>query len=335
MQKLLITLLISALTAPLFAAELNIYSARKEQLIKPILDVFTKETGIKVNLVTGKADALLVRLQHEGKLSPADLLLTTDAGRLHRAKAAGLLQSIESETLNRVLNSQYRDKDNQWFALSIRARPILFDATKITAEQLSSYEQLANAEFKGKICIRSSANIYNQSLVASMIAATDYKSTLQWAKAFTRNFAKPPKGGDRDQIKAAASGICPIAIANTYYLAAMLEGNNAQQKAAAEKLSVFWPNQKDRGTHVNISGAGVLKSAKNKTEAIQLLEFLLSEKAQAWYANVNFEYPVLDGVPLHPRLASWGDFKADTANINRLGELNQDAVKIMDKAGWR
>ena len=242
----LITLLLMLATLPIqaFAESVNVYSARKEKLIKPLLDQFTEKTGIEVNLVTGKADALLTRLKSEGKLSPADLLITTDAGRLHRAKEAGLLQAVNSKEINQVVPSNYRDSDNQWVGLSVRARPIMYDATKVNAEQLSSYEALAEKQFKGKICIRSSSNIYNQSLVASMIAADGEEKTLEWAKGFVKNFAKPPKGGDRDQIKAVANGMCDIAIANTYYLGGMLAGKNAKQKAAAEKMTVFLAKSK-------------------------------------------------------------------------------------------
>lgn len=335
MRFIISFLLLSILSASAWAESVNVYSARKEKLIKPLLEQFTEQTGIQVNLVTGKADALLTRLQSEGKLSPADLLITTDAGRLHRAKEAQLLKPINSETLNSIIPANYRDSENQWFALSLRARPILFNKSRAKASDLSSYEALANKKYKGRICIRSSSNIYNQSLVASMIAANGEEKTLTWAKGFVKNFAKPPKGGDRDQIKASANGMCDFAIANTYYLGGMLAGNDVQQKTAAGKVSVFWPNQGDRGAHVNISGAGVLKTSKNPKAATLLLEFLVSKEAQRFYADSNFEYPVRTDVAPSTLLASFGEFKADSINLDQLGKLNSTAVKLMDKAGWR
>lgn len=335
MLRSFISILLLSTSGLALASEVNIYSARQEQLIKPLLDQFTQETGIKVNLVTGDADALLSRLQSEGDLSPADILITTDAGRLHRAKDAGVLQSISSPVLEQKIPAHYQDTDNQWFGLSLRARPIFYNKAAIDPKQLSTYEALAKPEFKGKICIRSSANIYNQSLIASMIAADGEKATLEFAKALVKNFARPPTGGDRDQISAAANGICDIAVANTYYFGGMTLSKNVSELAAADKVAIFWPNQEGRGAHVNISGAGVVKTAKNKQQAIQLLEFLVSESSQAWYANANFEYPVVAGVNANDTLQSWGSFKADTVNLSRLGELNRQAVIIMDKAGWR
>jgi|TARA_B110000116_G_scaffold263437_1_gene269924 iron(III) transport system substrate-binding protein len=317
------------------ASEVNIYSARKEMLIKPLLDQFTQATDIKVNLVTGKADALLARLLNEGKLTPADVFLTTDAGRLYRAKQAGMLQSIDSSYLKQHIPAYLRDIDSQWFGLSTRARPIMYSTERVKPESLSTYEALAQPEFKGKVCIRSSSNIYNQSLVASMLAADEPAKTSQFLQDFVKNFAQPPKGGDRDQIKAIANGICDVAIANTYYLAGMINGNNKDQQEAAAKVSVFWPNQAGRGTHVNISGAGIIKSSKNREAAVKLLEFLASAEAQSWYAQTNNEYPVRQGVAYSPLLESWGTFKADQINLSRLGELNAQAVKLMDKAGWR
>lgn len=335
MLRSFISLILLSTCSLALASEVNIYSARQEQLIKPLLDQFTQETGIKVNLVTGDADALLSRLQSEGDLSPADLLITTDAGRLHRAKEAGVLQSIDSAVLEQRVPAHYQDTDNQWFGLSLRARPIFYNKDSVDPKQLSTYEALAQPEFKGRVCIRSSANIYNQSLIASMVAADGEKATLEFAKALVKNFARPPKGGDRDQISAVANGICDIAIANTYYFGGMTQSKNASEIEATEKVAIFWPNQKGRGTHVNISGAGVVKTAKNKQQAIQLLEFLVNNDSQAWYANANFEYPVVAGVNANETLQSWGSFKADTVNLSRLGELNRQAVIIMDKAGWR
>jgi iron(III) transport system substrate-binding protein len=317
------------------AAEVNLYSARKEALIKPLLDRFTAESGVRVNLVTGKADALLKRLQSEGINSPADLLLSTDAGRLHRAREVGVTQPVSSQTLQSAVPANYRDPGGHWFGLSLRARPILYVKTEVEPEQLSSYEALADPAWKGRICVRSSDNIYNQSLVASLIAANGVEATEAWARDLVGNLARPPKGGDRDQIKAAAAGQCDLAIANTYYLAGMLASRDEGERAAAEKMGVFWPNQEDRGAHVNVSGAAVTASAKNKDAAIALLEFLLSDASQRWYAETNGEYPVRPDIPVSDTLAAWGEFKADDLGLDRLGALNAEAVRLMDRAGWK
>lgn len=333
----LLVLISSLLFPPAYAesGEVNVYSARKENLIKPLLDQFSEQTGVTVNLVTGKADALLKRLKLEGRNSPADLLITTDAGRLHRAKEADVLQKVESETLNKTIPEALRDKDGLWFGLSQRARPMIYVKDKVKPEELSSYEALADSKWKGRICIRSSSNIYNQSLIASMIENIGEKETETWAKAFVKNFARPPKGGDRDQVLAAAAGQCDIAIANTYYLGQMIHGKDEKQQQAAKAVAVFWPNQDDRGAHVNVSGIGLTKSAKNKDNAIKLMEFLVTPDAQAWYAKTNHEYPVRDKVKWSETLQDWGKFKADTLNLSRLGELNADAVRLMDRAGWK
>ena len=313
----------------------NLYSARKENLIKPLLDRFTEQTGVQVNLVTGKADALLKRLQSEGRNSPADLLITTDAGRLHRAVVAGVTQPAASEILMSAVPEAFRDPHGQWYGLSLRARPILYVKDRIDPSTLSSYEGLADERWKGRICIRSSDNIYNQSLVASLIAADGEVQTETWARGLVRNFARPPKGGDRDQIKAAAAGMCDIAIANTYYLVGMLTSKDETERAAAQKMGVFWPNQKNRGVHVNVSGAAVTASAKHPENAVKLLEFLVSPASQAWYAEVNGEYPVRADMASSALLRSWGAFKMDTLNLSRLGELNPDALRLMDRAGWK
>jgi iron(III) transport system substrate-binding protein len=332
-------LAISLLTAhslPLAAAdEVNLYSARQENLIKPLLDRFTEQTGIRVNLVTGKDDALLQRLQSEGINSPADVLLTADAGRLHRAKEAGSTQPFVSDTLAEAIPTSYRDPDGHWVGLTVRARPIIYVKDRVEPADLSTYEALADPAWKGRICIRSSDNIYNQSLVASLIAANGAEATEKWATGLVANLARPPKGGDRDQIKAAAAGECDVAIANTYYLAGMLTSGDPDQIKAAERVGVFWPNQEGRGVHVNVSGAAVTRSAAHKEAAVKLIEFLASPESQQWYAEVNGEYPVRPDVPASELLASWGEFKADGLNLARLGELNADAVRLMDRSGWK
>jgi len=336
-SKLYITLAFgfSLLASIASAAEVNIYSARKEDLIKPILDQFTQKSGIEVNLITGKADALLQRLISEGKNSPADILITTDAGRLYRAKQANVLQTFTSDVLSHSIPEQYRDPEGYWYGLTLRARPIVYAVDRVNPEQLSSYQALTQPEWKNRICIRSSDNIYNQSLVASLLANLGEEITLFWAESLVKNFARPPQGGDRDQIKAVASGQCDLAVVNNYYLGKMLTSKDESEVAAAQKVKIFWPNQEDRGTHVNISGAALTKSSKNLAQAIQLLEFLVSDEAQQWYAEKNLEYPIKPGIQAGEILRSWGEFKADNLSLHNLGEHNAEAVMIMDRAKWK
>lgn len=315
-----------------FADSVNVYSARIEALIKPLLDRFESKTGTKVNLVTGSADALINRLELEGANSPADILLTVDVGRIYRAKEANLLQPVVSEKLQEVIPAQYRDEDNLWFGLSLRSRVIVYAPDRVAASDLSTYEALADPVWKNRLCVRSSSNIYNQSLVASMIAHNGEAATESWAKGIVANLARSPAGGDRDQIKAVAAGQCDIAIVNHYYLAGMLTGD---EREIAEQVRLFWPNQKGRGAHVNISGAAVTRSAKNPAAATALLEFLTSIESQSWYANVNNEYPVRPDVENSALQQQWGAFIADPLKLDELGKNNAAAVRLMDRAGWK
>jgi iron(III) transport system substrate-binding protein len=317
------------------AGEVNLYSARQEALIKPLLDQFTAETGIKVNLVSAKADALLQRLKSEGRNSPADVLLTVDAGNLHAAQAAGVLQAVRSAALEGAIPAAYRDPQGHWFGLSLRARPIMYVKGKVNPAELSTYEALAEPKWRKRVCVRSSDNVYNQSMVGAMIATRGEAATETWARGLVANFARKPQGGDRDQIKAAVAGQCDIAIANTYYLAQMLESKNADERAVAQKIGVFWPDQQGRGVHVNISGAGVTAAAPHRDNAVRLVEFLAGETAQKWYAETNQEYPVRAGIALSATLRGFGTFRADDVNMAKLGEFNAAAVRLMDRAGWR
>lgn len=334
-NTLLALLMSSLLTLPAYSDEVNIYSARKSELIAPLLDKFSNKTGIKVNLLTGKDDALIKRLEVEGKASPADLFITVDAGRLHKAKAAGLLQAAESETLFKAIPAHLRDTDNQWFGISMRARPIFYVKANVDPAELSTYEALSDPKWEGRICIRSSNNVYNQSLVSSMVSASGEAVAEEWAKGLVNNFARAPAGGDTDQLRAAAAGVCDIAIANTYYFGRLHKSEKVEDKAVTEKLSIFWPNQNDRGTHVNVSGIGMTKYAKNKDSAIKLMEFLVTEESQTWYAEVNNEYPVIENGQTDEVLTSWGEFKRDAVNLSELGANNRTAIELMDRAGWR
>lgn len=328
----LFTLGFSSLAA---SAEVNIYSARQEALIKPLLDKFTTETGVTVNLVTGKGDALLARLKNEGRNSPADILLTTDVGRLYRAQEAGVLQTLSSPYLESHVPAHLRSTESYWYGLSVRARFIVYAKDRVKPSELSTYKALAGDQWRKRICIRSSSNIYNQSLVASMIAHDGVDTTDAWLRGFVANFARPPQGGDRDQIKAVAAGQCDIAIVNSYYLGAMTNSDDESQRAAVDKIAVFWPDQAGRGTHINISGAGITSSAKHPEQAKQLIEFLANNESQQWYAQTNMEYPVRSGLEVFPLLESWGEYKADSLDVSELGKLNAQAVMAMDRARWK
>jgi iron(III) transport system substrate-binding protein len=317
------------------AQDVKIYSARQEVLIRPLLEAFEAKTGLPVKVVSGKADALLERLKSEGANSPADLLLTTDVGRLVRASEAGVLAPVSSPALEAAIPARYRDPDRLWFGLSLRARPIMYAKDRVSPDELSTYGDLTNEKWRGRVCIRSSSNVYNQSLLAAMVEHLGVTATEAWARGLVANFARKPAGGDRDQIRAVAAGECDLAVANTYYLAQMTKASKDSDRQAAGKVAIFWPDQAGAGTHVNVSGAGVTKSAKNRAGAIALLEYLASEEAQRIYAELVNEYPVRENVTLAPVVAGWGPFKADEIPLVLLGRNNAEAVRIADRAGWR
>ncbi len=317
------------------AAELNVYSARKEALIKPLLDKFSADTGVTVNLVTGKADALITRMQSEGQFSPADVLLTTDAGRLVRAKSAGLTQAATAPGINDLVPAFQRDSEDHWYALTMRARPIMYAPGKVDVSKISSILDLAKPEWKGQICIRSSSNIYNQSMVAALALSIGEEATEAWAEGIVANMARAPKGGDRDQIKAVAAGQCTIAVANTYYLAGMLDSDNATEREQAGAVKVHWTDQQGIGAHVNISGAAIAKHAPNVEQANQLLAFMLTKESQQWYAEENHEYPIVSDVPWSELMQLFGQFKAQSVDLDKVGEGNADALRLMDRAGWK
>ncbi len=327
---------VAAFPPPLLAADMvNIYSARKEELILPLLERFREETGIGFRLVTGKADGLLKRIEIEGEATPADVFITVDAGRLQRAKQAGILQPVENAVIEERIPAHLRDVDNQWFGLSRRARVIFYARDRVDPSELSTYEDLANEKWRGRLCIRSSNNIYNQSLVASMIAHLGEEATEEWARGLVANFARNPAGGDTDQLLALAAGQCDITLVNTYYFGRMLNSSDESERAAGEGIGVFWPNQDGRGAHVNVSGAGITRHTRHLEAAQALLEFLVNDESQAWYAEVNNEYPVVPGAEVSDTLRSFGEFQSDTLNLTVLGENNTAALQLMDRAGWR
>jgi len=322
------------------AAEVNIYSYRKEALIRPQLEAFRKATGIAYNLITGSAGGLLQRLRNEGINSPADILFTTDAGRLIRAAKLGLLQQVKSEIIARNVPARLRDPDGYWFGLGVRARVIFYNVARVKPAELSTYEALTDAKWKGRLLVRSSNNIYNQSLLASLIEHHGMAAAETWAQGIVANFARRPQGGDTDQIRAIAAGEGDIAIANTYYFGRLLASKRKRDRRVTDRVAVFWPNQPGpgiagRGAHVNISGAGVTKSAPHRDAAIRLLEFLTGEEAQRIYATLGHEMPVRPGVAVGPIVESMGRFQADGLDLTALGRHNADAVKIFDRVGWR
>ncbi len=317
------------------AAEVvNLYSYRQPFLIKPFLDVFTKQTGIVVNVVFARK-GMLQRLKAEGRNTPADAILTVDISRLSALTNAELLQPIKSQILEKNIPAEYRHPKGLWFGLTTRARVIYAHKTRVKPGEVASYEDLAKPHMKGRICTRSGKHAYNLSLVASIVAAKGEKAATDWARAVKANLARRPQGNDRAQVKAIKEGICDVSLGNTYYMGAMATNEKKPvQKTWAAAVNVVFPGQAEQGTHVNISGAAVTEHAKNKANAIKLLEFLSENFAQKMYAEQNFEYPVKAGVEWHPLVASWGKFKADSRNLNEIAKHRGTAAKIMDRVDF-
>ncbi|HSJ23618.1 MAG TPA: Fe(3+) ABC transporter substrate-binding protein [Longimicrobiales bacterium] len=313
----------------------NVYSHRHYDIDQQLFARFTEETGIRVNVVSGSADELITRLQTEGASSPADLLITVDAGRLHRAKERGLLQPVESAELSANIPEGLRDPEGYWYGLTVRARVLVYARDRVDPSQVSTYEALATPAWRGRVLVRSSENVYNQSLMASMVEHAGEDAALEWARGIARNLARSPSGGDTDQVKAVAAGVGDVAISNTYYVAKLASSQDAEEQRVYRQVGVIFPNQQDRGTHINVSGAGVTAHAPNRENAIRLMEFLVSEEAQRLYAEGNQEYPVRPGVPMSEVLASWGEYRGEEINMARLGELNTQAVMLLDRSGWR
>jgi iron(III) transport system substrate-binding protein len=316
------------------AGEVNIYSARHYPADEQLFARFTEETGIAVNQIKGTGVELMERIKLEGAQSPCDLFVTVDAGNLWNAQDQGIYQPISSAELEKHIPANLREPSGLWFSFAKRARVFVYDTTKVKTAELSTYEELASDKWKGRILIRSSGNIYNQSLVASLIHNIGAEKTEAWCKGIVANMARAPKGGDTDQINALIAGEGDLAVSNTYYFARMLAGDDDALKMKLKNVRVFFPNQGNRGTHVNVSGAGVAANAPNKNNAIKFLEFMVSPEAQAIFAGANFEYPVRDGADQSPVIAEWGKFKEDEINVAELGKNNAEAVMIMDRAGW-
>ena len=317
------------------SATLNLYSARHYNTDEALYGNFADLTGVKINRIDAEPDPLLLRLQSEGDKSPCDVFITTDAGRIERARQMGLLQPVSSKVLTDGVPAHLRDPDGTWFGFSKRARVIMYNKEKVKPADVPTYESLADPKWKGKLVVRTAGHIYNQSLTGSLLAALGPEKTEAWAKGVAANMARPPRGGDTDQIKAVAAGEAELCIANTYYYANLMRSKKPEDREVAAKVGVVFPNQGDRGTHVNISGGGIAKHAPNKAVAVKFLEYLVSAKAQRYFAEGNSEYPVLAGVDLSPELKSLGTFKEDQLNARVFAQNNAEALKIMDRAGWK
>ncbi|MCB2096688.1 MAG: Fe(3+) ABC transporter substrate-binding protein [Parvularculaceae bacterium] len=315
--------------------EVNVYTARHYDSDLAIYDAFTASTGIRVNIIEAGGDALIERLAREADASPADVFITADAGMLWRAEQRGVFQPIaDSAILDRV-PERFRDPENEWVALSKRARIIIYDKSKGVPEGLATYDDLAAPALKGKVCVRSSTNVYNQSLLAGLIEHEGLEKAEAWARGVVANFARKPEGNDTSQIEAVAAGQCRVSVVNSYYLARYIGSEDAKMRAIGEKIGVIFPNQQTTGTHINISGAGVVRYAPNPENATKLIAFLLSDEAQQAFAAGNNEYPVVAGVDVVGPVASLGEFRPDTIDMSALGAHQTEAVKIFDRAGWR
>lgn len=332
MKKLLtLTAIACSVLSPtvMAAQEVNVYSYRQPFLVEPMFAEFSKETGIKVNVMFAKT-GIAEKLAQEGEYSPADVILTVDISRLAELTDKGLLQPVSSDIIETNVPAQYQDKENEWFALTTRTRSVYSSRERVGKLGDSfNYEDLAKPEFKGKICTRSGKHPYNVSLVSAMIAHHGEAETKQWLEGVKANLARKPQGNDRGQVKAIKEGLCDVSLGNSYYLGAMI--NDPEQKAWADAVYINFPNQQTTGTHVNISGMAMAKYAPNKENALKLMEFLTGDKAQQMYAKVNFEYPVKPGVARSELVASWGDFKADTVSLDDIASHHAAAVKLLDE----
>ncbi len=343
MRKSLIFLLVFSVMLVLAGCQLGtsssdrsitVYSERHYDTDQYLFDLFEQETGIEVRVIDGNADQLINRLDNEGEDTEADVLIIADAGRLHRAKSMDLLQPVHSDVLFNNIPANYRDEDNMWFGLTKRARVLVYHPDRVDPSELSTYEALTEPQFKGRVVTRTSTNIYNQSLMASLIEIMGETEAKAFAAGLTANFARTPAGNDRDQAKYVVEGGADIAIMNTYYIGRMMNSSDRFEQEVANTVKVFFPNQNTSGTHVNVSAAGVTKHANHSEDAIKFIEFLSSETAQSKFASANYEYPVHVNVEIDDLLASWGDFTAQSIPLSVLGEHSYRAAVIMDEVGW-
>jgi iron(III) transport system substrate-binding protein len=338
MKKIALLLALAGCAAAVSAQEkiVNIYSSRHYQTDEALYSGFTKQTGIKINRIEAGEDALIERIRNEGARSPADVLITVDAGRLWRAEQLGLFQPVSSKVLESRIPASFREPDGEWFGFSMRARILAYSKDKVKASELRSYEDLADPRWKGRICVRSSTNIYNLSLMGALIDRLGEAKAEQWARAVKANMARDPKGGDTDQLKAVAAGECDVAISNHYYYARLARSAKPEDRAVADKLGVAFPSLAGSGTHVNISGAGVLKHAPHREAAVKFLEYLASDEAQRYFADGNNEWPVVPSARVtNPVLSALGEFRHDPVNVSVLGRNQPSAQKLFDRVGWK
>ncbi|WP_170446049.1 Fe(3+) ABC transporter substrate-binding protein [Ruegeria arenilitoris] len=327
---------LSALIAGSAAAEgeLNLYSSRHYDTDERLYTDFEEATGIKINRIEGKADELIARMEAEGANSPADILLTVDTSRLARAKNAGLLQAVDSDVLEERIPANLQDEDNQWFGFSQRARIIFYDKNDVTNPP-ATYLDLADPEYKGLVCIRSSSNTYNQTLLASIITHHGAEKAKEWAEGVVANMAREPQGGDTDQLRGIVSGECEIAVSNSYYFARALRKDVKGLSDSVDLIGIQFPAQDAEGAHMNLSGAGVAAHAPNKDNAVKFLEYLASDQAQVYFSNGNDEFPAVQGVELAENVAALGEFKADEVNLSEVAKNIPEAQKIFNEVGWK
>ena len=337
-MKTVLLLTLAVLSGPALAQDkvLNLYSSRHYQTDEALYSEFTKQTGIKINRIEGGEDPLIERIKNEGARSPADVLITVDAGRLWRAEQAGLFQPVKSATLEKRIPANLREPSGLWYGFSTRARVIAYNKAAVKPGEITTYEELADPKWKGRVCMRSSTNIYNLSLLGALIDHLGEAKAEAWAKGVRTNLAQEPKGGDTDQLKAVAAGQCDVTISNQYYYARLLRSAKPDERQVGEKIGIVFPNQKTWGTHVNISGAGVLKHAPNREAAIKFLEYLASDSAQRYFADGNNEWPVVASVKVdNPVLRTLGDFKRDSVNVAVLGKNQPSSQKVYDRVAWK
>ena len=332
-----ILVLLSCGETPNESNEINLYSQRHYKVDENLYEAFENETGIKINVVKANADELIERLKNEGENSPADLFITVDAGKLQKAKDLDLLQKISSPIINQNIDVDLKDVNGYWIPITYRARILVYSKDRVKSDELSTYANLTDEKWRNKVLVRSSSNAYNQALLSSIVANNGVDAASKWARDLVKNFARDPKGNDRDQVKAIAAGQGDVAIVNSYYIGLLLSSENEEEIKAGNSVGVFFPNQgeDETGSHINVSGIGLIKNAPNKENAIKLMEFLTSESAQKIYTNTSYEYPANPNVEPNEIVKKWGSFKKDKLDLNQLGVFRNKAIEIFDKSGWK
>ncbi len=318
-----------------FGEVLHVYSHRHYEVDQKVNALFTEKTGIEVKVVNAEVDQLIERMKSEGASSPADVLIAVDAGRMQRAAEEGLLQPVTSEILQEKTPEALRDPEGRWYPFMLRSRVIVVAKDRVKEGEVKDYEDLAKPEWRGRVLARSSTSAYNQALLASIIAANGEEAAEKWAEGMAKNFARPPQGGDRDQIKAVSAGLADAALTNSYYLGLLLNSPDPEERKAAESVRIIFPNQEGRGAHSNVSAAGVTASSKNVDAGKKYLEFLVSDEVQRMLTEGSFEYPISMDLGMNPQLQKWGEFKIDKETFGKLGEFSATATRLFDRSGWK